>query len=265
MFQVARLCKERMHIILAEELRLAEAEMLVGEVEVSAESINAALVKCFSRMDELVLSSCTCGSVGETCRCEQRGMAADVVGSTAVVALVDRQHIIVANCGDSRAVLGNNGISVLLSEDHKPDRVDELARIEEAGGRVVFLNGARVHGILAMSRALGDKYLKPWVISEPEMTVTRRTPEDEFLVIASDGLWDVVPSGFACDATRRCIKEVMEAGGAANFPPLSIQSVVGAHPPDSHCAIAASTLARLALARHSSDNISVIVVDLKQR
>ncbi|KAK3003079.1 hypothetical protein RJ639_019079, partial [Escallonia herrerae] len=79
----------------------------------------------------------------------------DAVGSTAVVSVVTPDKIIVANCGDSRAVLCRNGAAVPLSTDHKPDRPDELDRIETAGGRVIFWDVPRVLGMLAMSRAIG--------------------------------------------------------------------------------------------------------------
>ncbi|KAL2540678.1 PPM-type phosphatase domain-containing protein [Abeliophyllum distichum] len=138
---------------------------------------------------------------GETtynCRCELQTPQSDAVGSTAVVAVVTPDKIIVSNCGDSRAVLCRNGVAIPLS----PDRPDELNRIEESGGRVIFWDGARVLGVLAMSRAIGDGYLKPFVISEPEVTITDRTAEDECLILASDGLWDVVSNETACGVAR---------------------------------------------------------------
>jgi hypothetical protein len=80
---------------------------------------------------------------------------------------------VAANCGDSRAVLClDGGKPVPLSSDHKPDRPDELARIEAAGGRVIFWEGAGVLGVLPMSDAIGDGYLKPFVTAIPEVTVT---------------------------------------------------------------------------------------------
>ena len=105
-------------------------------------------------MDDVAISTCPCGSVGYRCGCHS--IEAALSGSTAVVAVVTSEYIIVANCGDSRAVLCRGGRAIPLSCDHKPDRPDELARIEAAGGRVVFVNGARVEGILAMSRAIGN-------------------------------------------------------------------------------------------------------------
>ena len=124
------------------------------------------------------------------------------------------------------------------------DRADELERIHAAGGRVIFWDGARVFGMLAMSRAIGDSYLKPFVISDPEVRVVeRKDGEDEFLILASDGLWDVVSNEDACEVARACLRR-----GRAKW-----------------CAEAASLLTKLALARRSSDNVSVVVVDLRRR
>ncbi|KAK8515045.1 hypothetical protein V6N13_121995 [Hibiscus sabdariffa] len=130
----------------------------------------------------------------------------DAVGSTAVVAIVTPENIVVANCGDSRAVLCRDGVAQPLSDDHKPDRPDGTAPIEEAGGRVIYWDGPRVLGVLAMSRAIGDNYLKPFVIPEPEVTITERTSEDECLILGSDGLWDVVTNETACGVARMCLR-----------------------------------------------------------
>ncbi|KAH7853910.1 hypothetical protein Vadar_007962 [Vaccinium darrowii] len=132
----------------------------------------------------------------------------------------------------------------------KPDRPDEFRRIQACGGRVIFVNGPRVEGILAMSRALGDKYLKPIVISEPEISFTRRDPGDECLILASDGLWDVLSNDLACEIASECLRQEDEGAATVFYP--------------SQSASAATLLTRLALGRRSSDNISVIVVDLRR-
>ncbi|CAL9204083.1 unnamed protein product [Musa hybrid cultivar] len=263
---VAALCKGQMHVLLAEELGRAETET---ERDAEEARIKSAVGRSFARMDELALMACACGTIGlPPCGCERSGTESEIVGSTAVVALVGGGRLIVANCGDSRAVLSRGGRAVPLSDDHKPDRPDELARIEAAGGRVIYLNGARVYGILAMSRALGDKYLKPAVISEPEIRVVEITAADECLIIASDGLWDVLPNDLACDVARRCLEEadptrgserlVHEDGGDTAGDPEKV------HASDARCSLAAALLARLALGRRSADNISVVVIDLRR-
>ncbi|XP_077223258.1 protein phosphatase 2C family protein [Tasmannia lanceolata] len=271
---VAILCKENMHVFLNEELErvlnldAAAAGVSDSGLRLSAVGWNSAMGACFKRMDELSLSSCDCGGHGTPCRCEHGGARSDIVGSTAVVAVVDNHRIVVANCGDSRAVLSRDRRAIPLSEDHKPDRPDELARIEAAGGRVIYLNGARVLGILAMSRAIGDKYLKPIVISEPEVNVMERHADDECLILASDGLWDVLSNELACDIARRCLHEGSQSSMAKGAPSSGAELINGddaVQVSRSRCSLAAALLTRLALGRKSGDNISVIVVDLKQR
>ncbi|PIA49798.1 hypothetical protein AQUCO_01300500v1 [Aquilegia coerulea] len=284
---VATLCKERLHVYLEEELMRepdesgdtaassssaeVQEETTTTTTENSVEEIwRLAIDKSFERMDEVALSTCACGCIGSSCGCDSAGLTSDIVGSTAVVALLASDQIVIANCGDSRAVLSRGGAAIPLSFDHKPDRPDELARIEAAGGRVIYLNGARVLGILAMSRALGDKYLKPVVISKPEISFTRRRSEDECLILASDGLWDVISNDMACDVARRCLFE-----GSSFITPeiremLPTQTNGGgidgeaASQSQARCSIAAALLTRLALGRRSADNISVIVIDLKK-
>ncbi|CAI8586190.1 unnamed protein product [Vicia faba] len=245
---VATMCKQRLH------------EIVDDEVNKEKEKVDwkSTMEKSFIRMDEEVLkSSKTTQSF--TCKCELQTPHCDAVGSTAVVAVVTPEKIIVSNCGDSRAVLCRNGVAIPLSTDHKPDRPDELDRINSAGGRVIYWDGARVLGVLAMSRAIGDNYLKPYVISEPEVTVTERMDEDECLILASDGLWDVVQNETACRVVQMCLKAEKTAS-----PPGSPGSDVVGDGSDKACSDASILLTKLALARHSSDNVSVVVVDLRR-
>lgn len=79
-----------------------------------------------------------------------------------------------------------------LSVDHKPNRVDERRRIENAGGVVVWAGTWRVGGVLAVSRAFGDRLLKRYVVAMPDLQEEDLTAEDETVILASDGLWDVI-------------------------------------------------------------------------
>ncbi|XP_010457921.1 PREDICTED: protein phosphatase 2C 3 [Camelina sativa] len=272
---VAARCKERLHEIVQEEALSDKKEDWKKMME-----------RSFTRMDKEVVRW------GETvmsanCRCELQTPDCDAVGSTAVVSVITPEKIVVANCGDSRAVLCRNGKAVPLSTDHKPDRPDELDRIQEAGGRVIYWDGARVLGVLAMSRAIGDNYLKPYVTSEPEVTVTDRTEEDEFLILASDGLWDVVTNEAACAMVHMCLNrkggrggsgrrrgETQTPGGRSEEEGKEEENekVVGSRKngkrgeiTDKACTEASVLLTKLALAKHSSDNVSVVVVDLRRR
>ncbi|VAH23171.1 unnamed protein product [Triticum turgidum subsp. durum] len=235
--RVAEACRERMHVVLAEE---------VGRLRCrpGARGWKEALEASFARVDGEVVAGAGADAGDEESRSR-------TVGSTAVVAVVGRRRIVVANCGDSRAVLSRGGVAVPLSTDHKPDRPDELQRVEAAGGRVINWNGSRVLGVLSTSRSIGDYYLKPYVSAEPEVTAVERTGKDEFLLLASDGLWDVVSNDEACRVARSCLT----GRAAAAFP----ESVSGRSAAD-----AAALLAELAITRGSKDNISVVVVELKR-
>nr|BAJ98410.1 predicted protein [Hordeum vulgare subsp. vulgare] len=258
-----------MHTILAEELAGAAAAFNDDDDDDDDRQSEivawrGALWRSFARADGLAGLACACGRGSvPSCSCPLSGAhKGAIVGSTAVVALLVRDRLIVANCGDSRAVLSRAGVAVPLSHDHKPDRPDEMARIKAAGGKVIFINGARVRGILAMSRALGHKVLKPEVICEPEISITERSEDDDCLILASDGLWDVISNKVACDVARQCLEDGSPtrapAAGAPTAPAISQEE-------EPRCFRAAALLARLALGRESSDNISVVVVDLKAR
>ncbi|OIW04071.1 hypothetical protein TanjilG_00631 [Lupinus angustifolius] len=246
---VATMCKERLHGIVKEEIEKIQENL----------DWKSTMEQCFDLMDKEVERR-THTKDTPSCRCELHTPHSDAVGSTAVTAVLTPEKIVVANCGDSRAVLCRNGVAIPLSSDHKPDRPDELIRVEAAGGRVIYWDGARVLGVLAMSRAIGDNYLKPYVISEPEVTVTERSEEDECLILASDGLWDVVSNDTACGVVRMCLKAQQKAVS----PPGSPGSYMAAEGSDKACSDASILLTKLALARHSSDNVSVVVVDLRR-
>lgn len=192
-------------------------------------------------------------------------------GCTATTVLVDANRIIVANVGDSRAVMSRTSGPVDLSVEHRVygsgDVVqNESKRVEESGG---WVDDGRVCGILAVSRAFGDAHFKGkglqkmleegiddgfWtrefadsvhfvgdpVISVPdvlEMSVCRDT--DEFVIVATDGLWDVVSSKEGCDFVKRDLMK-------------------GQSPEQ-----AASRLAEIASRRRTSDNVAIVVIDLR--
>ncbi|XP_017129057.1 protein phosphatase 1B [Drosophila elegans] len=126
-------------------------------------------------------------------------------GSTAICVFVSPEKIYLANCGDSRAVVVRNGQAVISTSDHKPYYPKEMERIQNAGGHVMV---KRVNGTLAVSRALGDFEFKndnskssvdQLVSPEPDITVCQRSESDEFLVMACDGIWDVMDSSEVCE------------------------------------------------------------------
>lgn len=132
----------------------------------------------------------------------------DQSGCTAIAAFITSSHIIVANTGDSRSVLAKDLRPVPMSFDHKPMNDVERRRIEKAGGMV---RANRVNGDLAVSRALGDFTYKQrndlpaeeqQVSAEPDIKVEPRTGSEEFLIIACDGIWDVMTNDDAVNHVR---------------------------------------------------------------
>jgi len=140
-----------------------------------------------------------------------------------------------ASIGDSRAVLVRNGSAIRFTEDHKPCNDDEEERIRALGGWVTRDEVSRVNGSLAVSRSIGDFYMHPLVSTEPFLRSTELTPADEYLIIACDGLWDVFSDE---EAAVIAIKAVDVKAAAVK-------------------------LRDLAYLRGSDDNISVVVIDLK--
>ncbi|CAM6129818.1 unnamed protein product [Calypogeia fissa] len=124
-------------------------------------------------------------------------------GASCVTAIVKDGYMVVANAGDCRAVLSRAGTAEALTSDHRAGRDDERQRIESLGGFVDNLTGTwRVQGTLAVSRGLGDMHLKEWISAEPEVQKLRITPDCEFLILASDGLWDAVTNQEAVNTAR---------------------------------------------------------------
>jgi len=171
-------------------------------------------------------------------------------GSTACsVTLVGGRRIVCANAGDSRAiVVRRDGTVVRLSRDHKPGMPDETRRISDLGGRVIYWGRWRVEGLLAVSRSVGDASLKPFVTSEPEVCEYDIGKDDWFLILSTDGIWDVMDNEEAAHVViaSSC---VMEDGK------LKIDT--------NRFKWAARNLCEHAKSCGSTDNFSVIVVDLK--
>ncbi|ODM21742.1 Protein phosphatase 2C [Aspergillus cristatus] len=135
----------------------------------------------------------------------------EVSGCTAAVSVISKHKIWVGNAGDSRSVLGVKGRAKPLSFDHKPQNEGEKARISAAGG---FVDFGRVNGNLALSRAIGDFEFKKSaelspeqqiVTAYPDVTVHELSDDDEFLVIACDGIWDCQSSQQVIEFVRRGI------------------------------------------------------------
>ncbi|XP_051963485.1 protein phosphatase, Mg2+/Mn2+ dependent, 1Lb [Xyrauchen texanus] len=166
----------------------------------------------------------------------------DEAGTTCLVALLSDKQLTVANVGDSRAVLcDKDGNAVQLSHDHKPYQLKERKRIKKAGGFISFNGSWRVQGVLAMSRSLGDYLLKKHnvLISDPDVTtfdLDKLRPQ--FMILASDGLWDA----FSNEEAVHFIKQRL------NEPHFGAKSIV-----------------LQSFNRGCPDNITVMVVKFKKR
>ncbi|KAF2293476.1 hypothetical protein GH714_002133 [Hevea brasiliensis] len=157
-------------------------------------------------------------------------------GSTASTAILVGDRLLVANVGDSRAVICRGGNAIAVSRDHKPDQTDERQRIEDAGGFVMWAGTWRVGGVLAVSRAFGDRLLKQYVVADPEIQEEKIDSSLEFLILASDGLWDVVSNEEAVEMTKpiedpeqaakRLLQEAYQRGSADNITCVVVRFLV---------------------------------------
>lgn len=204
----------------------------VGSANCGAGGGGPVVKRIKSRADEQISSKAVRAGGGGVC------------GTTATVLALAGRRMTVAHVGDSRAVLcGANGSVTRLCEDHRPGRKDEMERIEAAGGLVVKARGTyRVNGVLAVSRALGDAELKELVIAMPEVRCVELRGEEEFVIIASDGLWDVVSDEECVAAARQHMQGVGTEGEEE----------------------AARVLIETAWDRGSTDDVCVLVVNLRK-
>ncbi|KAJ6306595.1 hypothetical protein OIU78_021836 [Salix suchowensis] len=191
-------------------------------------------------------------------------------GSTATVALMADGQILVANIGDSKALLCSEKFqspaeakatllriyreqrrdgAVSPARDHHPDRDDERFRVENAGGYVLEWGGVpRVNGQLAVSRAIGDLHLKSYgVISAPEVTDWQLlTTNDSYLVVASDGMFEKLGLQDTCDLLWEVHSHGSERPGLSSSCSYSL----------------AECLVNTAFEKGSMDNAAAVVVPL---
>eukprot|EP00002_Diphylleia_rotans_P000720 TRINITY_DN1037_c0_g1_i3.p1 TRINITY_DN1037_c0_g1~~TRINITY_DN1037_c0_g1_i3.p1 ORF type:complete len:884 (+),score=178.84 TRINITY_DN1037_c0_g1_i3:80-2731(+) len=142
-------------------------------------------------------------------------------------------NVIMANIGDSRSVMYKDGRVSRVSLEHKPHLPEEMHRIRQAGGFVG--DDQYLNALLAVSRAFGDFTLDPYLDCTPYFVDVGITSVDTFIILATDGLWDVISDEEACEFVLKC--------------------------PDA--ARSAVLLRDYAYLRGSSDNISVLVVDFR--
>lgn len=161
-------------------------------------------------------------------------------GSTAVAAFINKENrLCFAWTGDSRAVLEKNGTVGFVTQDHKPERTDEKARINKAGGDIFFHGVWRVNG-LAVSRSIGDRKLKNMgqgqIVAVPECAEIWLSKDNHFMILASDGVWDEMSNEEAVAMVAQGLQDKKSLNAIAQM------------------------LQNEAIAKGSGDNITVCVV-----
>lgn len=172
-------------------------ELVLKSTQYSEGNIGEALESGFLTTDEEML--------------KDPSMRYETSGCTAVAIVLKDNRVYCANAGDSRCIYSKAGMAIPLSYDHKPSNPDELRRIKNAGGFVEF---GRVNGNLALSRAIGDFLFKTntkigpkeqAVTAFPDVISAELTDDTEFIVLACDGIWDVLSNQQVVDFVRERI------------------------------------------------------------
>lgn len=171
-------------------------------------------------------------------------------GTTATVITITDSQIIIAHVGDSRAVLSRRGGTEVmrLCEDHHPEREDEAARIESAGGLIVQSKGiTRINGVLAVSRSIGDVDFKDVVIARPDVSTFDLDGKEDFILIASDGVWDVMDEKEVAEVLIRKKAKLTRASKEAKWEEEGVNALV-----------------EWVWDKGSTDDICALVVDVKK-
>ncbi|CAG9334414.1 unnamed protein product [Blepharisma stoltei] len=188
--------------------------------------IRDALEKTFIRMDDLLRTPEGQKELHMISKGIPNGYPIDKIdpimsGCTAVVALIRDDKLYVANAGDSRCILSRKGKAIEMTVDHKPELPEEHERIINAGGTV--LDG-RVMGNLNLSRSIGDldfkanadlPHDKQMIISVPDITEVTLTKQDHFILLACDGVWDLMTSQEAVEFVDKKLKKKKPIGDVA--------------------------------------------------
>jgi protein phosphatase PTC1 len=151
----------------------------------------------------------------------------------------DEIHLNIVNLGDSRlSIVYSNGTSKSITKDHKPDDSVEKSRLEKMGGEV-YKDSESVYriGDLSLSRAFGDGDNAPYISQKPDIFYKKITKQTKYIVMGCDGLWDVISSEEIGQVIEELIKQLK---------------------PDN----LAVELAKLAIEKGSTDNVSVIVIEV---
>lgn len=218
--QASKWCGKHLHTII-------EQNVLADETR----DVRDVLNDSFLAIDEEINTKLVGNSGCTAAVCVLRWELPDSVSDDSMDLAQHQRKLYTANVGDSRIVLFRNGNSIRLTYDHKASDTLEMQRVEQAGGLIMK---SRVNGMLAVTRSLGDKFFDSLVVGSPFTTSVEITSEDKFLILACDGLWDVIDDQDACEL----IKDITEPNEAAKV------------------------LVRYALENGTTDNVTVMVVFL---
>tara|TARA_Y100000589_G_C27132047_1_gene620997 strand:- start:166 stop:990 length:825 start_codon:yes stop_codon:yes gene_type:complete len=171
------------------------------------------------------------------------------IGSTALLAVfykkANKTNYYVVNVGDCRATLCNKDIiGVQLSKDHKPHILEEKTRIESIGGELEFDGEDWRIGGLSVSRAFGDMDALPYVTHKPEIFKYNLKKNDKFMIIACDGLWDVLSNQDVVNFVQEKINKTENLSTMVGHSPNNIAHALGEY----------------AIKKGSHDNVSIIIV-----
>lgn len=204
--------------------------------------------------------------------------AAAAAPTTSTSTAGSKRMLYCANVGDSRAVLCRGDKAIRLTIDHKASLPEEAKRIVDAGGFVSSTK--RVNGVLAISRALGDHLLKEndVVTAEPYTQDIELTHDDHYLILACDGLWDVMTDQDACDFVLAKVKANTETEGKSRADEAKTLAATESSASSSSSSTSnttslplaatdllrtiAKSLVKEALDRRSQDNVTCCIVRL---
>jgi len=201
---------------------------------------------------------------------DKNGFENDHSGSCAIMALINKNKLLIANIGDSRLVLFKKNSLFFITEDHKPNSPKEKTRIEKAGGSIyqtqspipIYQNGKKIDipwrvnpGRLSVSRTFGDIEAKNEnfggkkniVVALPDITEIELDDDFNLLVIGCDGIFDVLSN----EQILECVKIVIKEKNVKDLNEINVSEL---------CGDIADMIIKSSLALDSFDNVSCIVV-----
>ncbi|ODQ57165.1 hypothetical protein WICANDRAFT_81386 [Wickerhamomyces anomalus NRRL Y-366-8] len=221
--QAAKWCGQNLHSIV-------EKKLIEDENEDVRDILNESFLEADENIVKTVEGSSGCTAAVAILRWE---LPENKTASELTDLSQHKRMLYTANVGDTRIVLFRNNKAIRLTYDHKASDKHEINRIEKSGGLIMK---SRVNGMLAVTRSLGDQFFKDLVIGSPYTTsVELNKDTDKFLIIACDGLWDVISDQQACEL----IRDIEDS------------------------TLAAKKLVEHALNKLTTDNITVMVISLR--